>query len=65
MADAAVAQQAYAEVASQNDSYPRFEAVMDKWGYDWEAHKVTTEDDYILTTFHVTGKTGKAKKAPT
>ena len=29
---------------------------MDLWGYNWEAHKVTTEDKYILTTFHITGK---------
>jgi len=30
--------------------------MMDVWGYDWEAHKVHTEDKYILTTFHITGK---------
>lgn len=43
------------EEATQAD-FPRFEAVMDKYGYDWEAKKVTTADDYILTTFHVLGK---------
>jgi hypothetical protein len=31
---------------------------MDQWGYDWEAYKVFTNDDYILTTFHVLGKKG-------
>ena len=30
-------------------------------GYDWEAVKVTTDDDYILTTFHILGKTGEAR----
>ena len=45
------------EPASTVD-YPRFQAVMDKYGYEWEAIKVTTEDDYIISTFHVLGKTG-------
>ena len=26
---------------------------MNQWGYAWEAHEVVTEDNYILTTFHV------------
>ena len=43
--------------------YPRFEDVMNKWGYDWEAHQVQTDDDYILTTFRVLGKTGEASQA--
>ena len=30
-------------------------------GYDWEAVKVTTDDEYILTTFHILGKTGEAR----
>ena len=55
MADAIVTQQA--------SEYPRFEAFMDQWGYDWEPHQVTTEDDYILTTFHVLGKKGSSQKA--
>ena len=29
---------------------------MEKYGYTWEAMKVQTEDDYILTLFHLTGK---------
>ena len=36
---------------------------MDQWGYDWESHQVTTDDDYILTTFHVVGKKGSSQKA--
>lgn len=28
---------------------------MDSYGYSWEPVKVTTEDGFILTTFHVTG----------
>ena len=28
---------------------------MKKYGYDWEAIEVKTDDGYILTTFHVTG----------
>ena len=31
---------------------------MEYWGYEWEAIKVPTEDGYILTTFHLTGKKG-------
>ena len=38
--------------------YPRFADVMDKFGYDWEAVKVLTEDHYILSTFHILGKKG-------
>ena len=30
---------------------------MERYKYTWEAHEVTTEDGYILTTFHITGKT--------
>ena len=47
--------------ALQAVEYPRFAAEMDKFGYVWEAVKVHTEDHYILTTFHVKGKTGKAR----
>ena len=45
--------QAHAEV-----EYPRMADVMTKYGYDWEAIKVHTDDHYILSTFHVLGKTG-------
>ena len=44
---------------SGSEDYARFAAIMSKHGYDWEAHKITTEDDYILTTFHVLGRTGE------
>ena len=47
--------------AQATADYPRWAAIMDKWGYDWEAVKVHTEDHYILTTFHVLGKTGVAR----
>lgn len=47
--------------ALQAVEYPRFAAEMDKFGYDWEAVKVHTDDHYILTTFHVKGKSGKAQ----
>jgi len=40
------------------EQYPRFADAMTKYGYDWEPMTVTTEDDYVLTTFHITGKTG-------
>ena len=32
---------------------------MSKFGYDWEPLQVTTDDDYILTTFHILGKSGE------
>ena len=31
---------------------------MDFWGYTWDAHKIKTDDGFVLTTFHVTGKKG-------
>merc|ERR1712032_593900 len=34
---------------------------MEKWGFDWEAIKVTTEDSYILSTFHILGRTGEER----
>jgi len=40
------------------NEYPRFADLMSGFGYDWEAVKVHTEDHYILSTFHVLGKTG-------
>jgi len=48
-----------AAAAQQAIDYPRFADLMDQWGYDWEAHKVTTDDNYILTTFHILGKNGE------
>ena len=40
------------------ETYPRFAAVMDEYGYAWDDIKVHTEDQYILTTFHILGKSG-------
>ena len=48
---------------SESTDYPRFADTMDKYGYDWEAYKVHTEDHYILTTFRVLGKTGEPRPA--
>ena len=31
---------------------------MNFYGYDWEAVEVTTDDGYVVTMFHITGKTG-------
>ena len=54
----------FAEANAVNaELYPRFATAMEKYGYDWEPMTVTTEDDYILTTFHITGKTGEAVTA--
>lgn len=46
---------------SQAKQYPRMADVMGKYGYDWEAIKVHTDDHYILTTYHVLGKTGQTR----
>ena len=46
------------------EEYARFAQAMAKHGYDWEAHKVYTEDNYILTTFQILGKTGEARSSP-
>ena len=35
---------------------------MDFWGYSFDAHEFRTEDGFILTTFHITGKTGEQIK---
>ena len=34
---------------------------MARFGYDWEAHEVTTDDNYILTTFRILGQTGQPR----
>jgi len=38
---------------------------MSTLGYTWDDHKVQTEDGYILTLFHVTGKEDTGKFNPT
>ena len=45
-------------------TYDRFSTVMDKWGYTWEPVEVHTDDDYILTTFHITGKVNESPIDP-
>lgn len=42
----------------QQELYPEFAEAMQKWGYAWESIKMTTDDGYILTTFHITEKLG-------
>jgi len=49
----------------QASEYQRFEDLMDYLGYSWEAIKVHTDDKYILTTFHVTGRVGEDPFIPT
>lgn len=45
--------------------YEEFSENMQHWGYEWEPFKVETEDGFVLTTFHITGKTeGLIKKDP-
>ena len=51
----AFATQTHAQTQEEIDKYPRWATEMDHYGYTWEAFEVTTEDDYILTTFHITG----------
>ena len=38
---------------------------MEKHGYTWEAFEVTTDDDYILTIFHITGTEASGDFKPT
>ena len=38
---------------------------MAQYGYTWEAEKVHTEDGFILTTFHVTGRVDSGPFTPT
>ena len=43
--------------------YSSFSEVMNTWGYTWEPVEVTTDDGYILTSFHITGPLQSEKKA--
>ena len=47
-----------AQTEEENKIYPEFAALMALGGYGWEAFTLTTEDDYILTLFHITDKKG-------
>ena len=48
---------AVAQTQEMKDKYPRWSTEMDHYGYTWDAFEITTDDDYILTTFRITGKT--------
>ena len=58
----------FAQTAEQKQKYPQFDEALAKWGYDWEPHKVKTDDGWILTIFRVTGRNGETfldeSKAP-
>ena len=61
---AAAVKQAAAEAQEiEEDSslfeYKQYAQFMKHWGYNWEAFKITTEDDYVLTTFRVTENKNK------
>ena len=45
--------------------YERFEDLMGRLGYTWDPYKTQTEDGYVLTLFHVTGKTDEGLFTPT
>ena len=44
-----------AAFATAEEGYHRMDQVMNKWGYTYDPVKVTTDDGFILTTFHITG----------
>ena len=37
----------------------RWADMMARYGYDWEAYDVTTDDHYIIKTYRILGKTGQ------
>ena len=41
--------------AVADEEYKRFADAMAHHGFTWEAKEVTTDDGFVLTTFHVTG----------
>ena len=47
---------ALAQTEAEIGKYHEFAEGMSFWGYTWEPLMVTTDDGYILTTFHFTGK---------
>lgn len=38
--------------------------MMSQWGYTYEPMKVETDDGFILTLFHITGKVGQEPFMP-
>ena len=55
----------YNQESSDTQEYTRWKTQMDKHGYTWEAHPVTTSDGFVLTTFHITGTNGSGPFKPT
>ena len=53
-----------AQVAAQSqrdiDKYPAYAEGMARYGYSWEPIELTTDDGYLLTTFHITGNGNQA-----
>ena len=43
---------------TEKDEYPEFDSTMQKFGYQWEPIKVQTEDGWVLSIVHVTGRHG-------
>ena len=63
---------AMALVASSVTAYPStrdrasvqaWDDIMTNWGYDYEMYNVTTEDEWELTLFRITGKVGEESTA--
>ena len=57
-------QQVLAQTDEDLSDYSLFAFQMEEWGYTWEPIKVTTEDSYVLTTFHITGRVDQEKQTP-
>ena len=55
----------YANNTYDSPAYTRWADQMDQYGYTWEAFKVTTDDSYYLTLFHITGTQDGGKFTPT
>ena len=47
---------ACAQTQEEKDAYPDYAVNFHNWGITWETEKVHTEDGYILTMWHITGK---------
>ena len=47
-------------VAVKGSEYTDFETEVDAYSYTYTAHEVTTDDNYILTMFRITGKTNNS-----
>ena len=48
--------------AEKATKYPDYDGDMQRLGYTYDAFEVTTDDGYILTTFHVTSNKNKVVK---